>query len=160
MHDPRDEQTGFLRDFVVDPLRTRRAAALALLVFAPLAGVAHAAHAGFATGMLAALCWALAPLIALGIGNGDAFFIQHGRARRRVLLTLIAGIVLSLASCVVLAGLADSTAGARRTATEGIGYGLLYLAATITLASLIAFLLGFGRDYISGRVMRMSRDDW
>jgi hypothetical protein len=159
VHDPHQEPS-LLSRIIGDPLRARRVAAISLLVLTPLAGFAHAAHWGFATGMLAALCWALAPFIAAGIGHGDAFFIQYGRARRRTLLTLIASVFLALASCVVLAGLSESTRGARQALAEGVGYGMLYLSATVALASLIALVLGFGKDYVSERIMRMTRDDW
>jgi hypothetical protein len=160
MREPDDARIGFLSRFVADPLRTRRVAAVALLVATPAAGFAHAADRGFGTGMLVAFCWALAPFIAAGIGHGDAFFIQYGRARRRTLLTLIAGVLLALASCVALAGLSEAANGARRSVTEGAGYGMLYLSVTMILASLIALILGFGREYISERITRMSRDDW
>lgn len=160
MLDPHEEQPGPLSRIVRDPLSSRRVAAVTLLIATPLAGVAHAADWGFATGMLAALCWALSPFIAVGIGHGDAFFIQYGRARRRTLLTLVAGMLLALASCVVLAGIGDSADNTRRTVTEGISYGMLYLSLTLTLASLIALILGYGKDYVSERIMRMTDDDW
>lgn len=159
MHDPFDDRSRLMRA-VADPIRARRMSAVALLAAAPVAGAAHTAHWGFSTGMLAALCWAIAPFIAAGIGYGDAFFIQYGRGRRRVMLTLVAGLVLALSSCVILAGLPDEHRATRHFVTEGIGYGMLYFSSTTALASLIALTLGFGRDYVSERIMRMSRDDW
>lgn len=159
MHD-QSEPIGLLARLTADPLRTRRFGAIALLVCTPLAAFAHTAGLGFATAMLAALCWVMVPFIALAIGNGDAFFLRYGRGRRRVLITLLAAVLLSLSACVVLAGLSDSSLGARAWITSAAGYGLLYLSLTMAVAGVISIIFGYGRNYISGRIMRMSDEDW
>lgn len=160
MRDEHDEPTGFIATQFSDPIRLRRRAAIALLILSPLAGMAHAAYLGAVSGVVVAIVWILMPLIAIAIGHGDAFFLQYGRGRRRVLLTLLAAIVVSLGACVALAGLSETSQTTRQRITEGVGYGTLYLGATLGLASLIALVLGFGKQYVTDRIMRMSRDDW
>jgi hypothetical protein len=160
VHDESKEPIGFIARLLSDPIRLRRWAAIALLVLAPLAGFAHAAHLGNRTGLLIAIVWIVMPFVALAIGIGDAFFLQYGRGRRRVVLTLLASTIVALGSCVVLAGISEASQSTGTRITEGIGYGMLYIAFTLGLASLLALILGVGREYVSERIMRMSRDDW
>jgi formate hydrogenlyase subunit 3/multisubunit Na+/H+ antiporter MnhD subunit len=160
MHDDEEQPIGPIARLLADPIRLRRWGRIALALATPLAGFAHGIRGGTSTGWLVALVWVVMPFIALAIAVGDAFFLQYGRSRRRVTLTLAAAVGVALASCVVLAIVTEEARTTQRQVVEGVGYAVLYLASTSGLASLIALILGVGREYVSDRIMRMSRDDW
>jgi hypothetical protein len=160
MQDDDEQSAGLIARLLSDPVRLRRWGVRMLIVVTPLAGFAHGIHWGNRTGWLVALVWIVMPFIALSIAIGDAFFLQYGRGRKRVTLTLAGSILVALLSCVVLSILAEEARTTGRQIAEGVGYALLYLAFALGLASVLALILGVGRDYVSDRILRMSREDW
>jgi hypothetical protein len=160
MHEDDEQPVGLIARLLADPIGLRRWGLIALAVVTPLAGFAHGIHGGTSTGWLVALVWIVMPFIALPIAIGDAFFLQYGRGRKRVTLTLLASLIVALVSCVVLSILSEEARTTGRQVAEGLGYAVLYLAFAFGLASLIALVLGVGRDYVSDRILRMSREDW
>jgi hypothetical protein len=144
---------------ISDPLQLRRWSWLALLVLVLLT-VASRLLAGFTGGMLTALTWICAPIVAFGIGVGDAFFLRHGRGARRILLSILGSVFTVLTSCVILAVISDSSTSWMLDLVIAALYALLYAGIVIGLAGLIAFGIGRGEDYVSRRIDRMSREDW
>ena len=150
---------GRLARFAADPLMLRRNARVALLGLVLLM-IASRFLPGAAGGWLTALVWICAPFAAVGIGFGDAFFVRHGRAGRRILLTILGSLFAALTSCVILAGIADSASSPAGELLEAALYALLYTGIVLGLAGLIAWGVGRGEDYLSSRIDRMSREDW
>jgi hypothetical protein len=159
MDDSPNNRPGLLARFAADPPQLRRAARMALLGLVVLV-VASRLLPGAAGGWLTALTWVCAPFAAFGIGFGDAFFVRHGRAGRRVLLTIIGSLGVALAACVILAALSGSASSPPPDLLEAALYALLYAGIVLGLAGLIAWGVGRGEDYLSSRIDRMSREDW
>jgi hypothetical protein len=158
-----DEQfrspSGPIARIVGDPIRLRRWSWLALLVAIGLVAAGQF-FAGLAGGMMTAIAWIIAPIIALGIGVGDAFFIRHGRGRRRITLTILAAVCVALTSCAILAGISDASGTRAQELVVMALSVLLYGGIVVGLAGLIAFGIGRGEDYVSRRIDRMSHEDW
>jgi hypothetical protein len=110
--------------------------------------------------LLVALLWVIGPVIALAIGVGDAFFLQHGRGRRRSILTLIGAIVVALVACVILSGITEESQDRGGQVLSIAGNVLLYIAVIGGLASLIALGIGRGSGYAARRIDELSREDW
>ena len=159
MDERSNNRPGLLARFAADPLRLRRAARVALLGLVLLT-IASRLLPGAAGGWLTALIWVCAPFAAFGIGFGDAFFVRHGRAGRRIPLTILGSLFAALTSCVILAVIADSASSRARDLFEAALYALLYAGIVLGLAGLIAWGVGRGEDYLSSRIDRMSREDW
>lgn len=147
-----------LRRLIDDPLAARRAGWRALVP-----GLAMIVPGQFTdhliAGLLTALAWIVAPLIALTIGYGEAFFLQYGRNRQRVVVMVACGILTALTTCVVLSSVGDG-GGEVRQWVNVVGSMVLYGGVTIGLSGLVAIGIGRGSGYISGRIDEMSRDDW
>jgi hypothetical protein len=154
-----ESRTGLVARLAADPLRLRRWSWRALLVMVVLV-VAGRILSGFAGGMLTALTWICAPFVAFGIGIGDAFFVRHGRGTRRILLQMIGSVVTALTSCVILAGISNTSGSSSRDLVGAALYALLHIGIVAGLAALIALGIGRGEDYVSRRIDRMSREDW
>lgn len=159
MDDHSEHQPRLFARLAADPVRLRRWAWIGLpgLVLLVLAGQLLAGSTG---GMLTALSWVCAPIIAFGLGIGDAFFVRHGQGMRRILLTILGAVFTVLTSCVILASISDSATSRMRDMVVAALYGLLYAGIVIGLAGLIALGIGRGEDYVARRIDQMSREDW
>ncbi len=110
--------------------------------------------------MIYPITWLLLPVVALGIGYGEAFFIEHGRGVRRAVVTGLAGALIGLLSCVLLAGLpgeADSTG--RRLAVTGLS-GILFGSLLYSLAAFIGLGAGKGSSYAARRIADSDDENW
>lgn len=147
-----------LRRLIDDPLASRRtgwrslAPGLALIV--PGQFTDH-----LVAGLLTALAWIVAPLIALTIGYGEAFLLQYGRNRQRVVMMVAAGTLTALTACVALSSVGDDD-GEVRQLVNIVGSLVLYGGVTVGLSGLVAIGIGRGSGYVSGKIDEMSRDDW
>jgi hypothetical protein len=159
MNESPDSTPGLIARLVAEPIRLRRWSWVALLALVVLV-IAGQVLAGFPGGMLTALTWVCAPIVAAGIGVGDAFFVRHGRGTRRILLSILGSIFTFLASCVILAGISDSSGSWTQDLVVATLYALLYVGIVVGLAGLIALGIGRGEDYVSRRIDRMSGEDW
>lgn len=159
MDEAPSERDGWIARLAADPIRLRKWSWIALVVLALLIAAGRLLS-GLAGGMLTALAWACVPIVALGIGVGDAFFVRHGRGSRRLILTVLAGIAVSLASCVMLAIASDSASTRVGDGIITALYVVLYIGIVVGLAGLIALGIRRGEDYVSRRIDRMSREDW
>lgn len=159
MDDHPERRSGLIARLTSDPIQLRRWSWLALL-FVVVLVIASQLLSGTTGGMLTALTWICAPFLAFGIGVGDAFFVQHGRGTRRILLSILGSVFTVLASCVILAGISGSSTSWTRDLCVATLYVLLYAGIVTGLAGLIALGIGRGEDYVSRRIDRMSREDW
>ena len=159
MNESPDSRPGLIARLAADPIRLRRWSWLALLALVVLV-IAGQVLSGFTGGMLTALTWVCAPIVAAGIGVGDAFFVRHGRGMRRILLSILGSVFTFLTSCVILAGISDSSRSWTQDLVVAALYALLYAGIVVGLAGLIALGIGRGEDYVSRRIDRMSSEDW
>lgn len=159
MDEEEESRPGFLTRLAADPLRLRRWSWLALATLIAVVIVSRLLS-GFAGAMLAALTWIFGPIVALGIGVGDAFFVRHRRAIRRIALTILVSIFAVLTSCVILADISNSSMSPMRDIVVAILYAMLFAGIVIGLAGLIALGIGRGEDYLARRIDHMSGEDW
>jgi hypothetical protein len=159
MFDESDNDRSRLARLVADPVRLRAVGRVGLLAGA-LGMVVAELLSGFLSGMLVALLWVIVPVLALAIGIKDAFFLQHGRGRRRVILTLIGAVVVALAACVILSGITEESQDGGGQVVSIAGNVLLYVAVIWGLAALISLGIGRGSSYAARRIDEMSREDW
>lgn len=135
-----------------DPVALRRRSRVAAVVLAglgALAGSEWPVAGGVATALMA-LVWFVVPLVASGIGVGDAFFLRHGEGQRRVTLTLLCGILVALVGCVVVSG--ASASENERPLLSGLLYFTLISAVIAVMASLVALGLGRGERHAPDRL--------
>ncbi len=143
-----------------DPVRLRRRSWLAALVVSlggGLAGSSWAAVEPFA-GLLMVFVWLLVPVVAAGIGIGDAFFLRHGIGQRRVTLTLLLSTLVALVSCVALA--AVSGAESEQVLLSGALYALLTLAVISWLGAAIGLGAGRSGGYLSRKIQDVDDTGW
>ncbi len=159
MTDGFESRSGFFARTVADPIQLRQRSRIALLILIVLVVIGQLLS-GFGAGMLTALTWVCAPVVAFGIGVGDAFFVRHGRQQRRILLSIVLSLLIVLMSCVILAGGVNGSSSVQRNIVESSLYGLLYAGIVIGLSGTIALGIGRGEDYVSRRIDQMSDDDW
>ena len=144
---------------LADPIRLRRWSRIALVVLVVLVIIAQLLSGSAAT-WLTALTWVCLPLVAFGIGYGEAFFLRHGQRRRVVLLTILVAICVTLAACVFLATLTGPSPSRGRELAIAALYGLLYAGVALALAGLIGWGIGRGEEYVSRRIDRLSDEEW
>ena len=145
---------------VRDPVALRRrcrVAALAVGLAGAVAGSGWLLSSAASSGLMA-LSWLFAPLVAVGIGIGDAFFLRHGIGQRRVLLTLLLSVLAGLVSCAVLAGIAGDDSSS--ALLSGVLYFVLILAVISGLASMIGIGVGRGEGYLSRKVQDVDDTGW
>jgi hypothetical protein len=159
VRDDAERSTTIIARLASDPFRLRRWSLFALGVLALMSALGQLLG-GFLGGMLLAVPWVAGPLVALGIGAGDAFLIQYGRARRRVLLTLVAGVLVAIGSCAALASIDGASPGGVRGLLEAGLYALFFAVVILALAAAIALAIGRGGDYLARRIERLGDDDW
>lgn len=150
---------GRMARLAADPIRLRRWSLIALLAVVMLV-VAGQLVSGPPGALLTAVTWICAPVVALGIGVGDAFFVRNGLAKRRVVLSILGSVFTVLTSCVILAGISGSSTSRLRDTVVATLYATLFAGIVIGLAGLIALGIGHGEAYVSGRIDRMSHEDW
>lgn len=121
--------------------------------------VAHGLSDGSVADMTTAVTWIIAPLVALAVGYGEAFFLQHGRGRRRVTLMVIFGVIGTLTSCILLSMAVgeDSQVGQW---VNLAGSMVLYSSVVVGLAGMLALGIGRGSSYVSRKIDDMRSDDW
>jgi hypothetical protein len=129
-------------------------------VVATLAALAGSGWLGSGTvsSSLTALVWLMVPLVAIGIGLGDAFFLRHGVGERRVAWTALLGLVIAIAGCAVLAVINTSDDGS--VWIRGALYFLLVAGTIAVLASGIAIAAGRGTGYLSRRINDVDDTGW
>jgi len=154
-----DTRPSAIRRMLADPLRLRRQTIGVLIVSTLVAGLSRLID-GWPGAILMVVPWVAILPIAFGMAVGDAFLVAHGRARRRLLLTMTGAVVIALASCVLLAIISEASDSVRGDVTDSVMYAVFYGANVIGLSALIAFIIGRGGDYVSRRIDVMSNDDW
>jgi hypothetical protein len=159
MDEESESRPGRIARLAGDPIRLRHWSRLALLGLAVLVVISQLIE-GTPGGMLFALTWVAVPVVALGIGVGDAFFVRNGRGIRRIILSILVSVFTSLTSCVILADISDSSTSMMNDMAVAILYAVLCVAIVIGLAGMIALGIGRGEEYVSRRIDRMSREDW
>lgn len=115
---------------------------------------------GVAGAFLLAGGWVISPAIAMSIGAGDAFFLQHGRGQRRVMLTLIVAIALAIGTCAALATLAVDDDTVSYALVQGALLAGFLAGMVLGMAAIIALAVGRGSDYAANRIAEMSNEDW
>lgn len=160
MKEPEFESPSLISRVLRDPVRLRRRSWLAALAVSLGGGVAGSGWAGVESfaGILMALVWLLVPVVATGIGMGDAFFLQHGIGQRRVTITLALSTLAALVSCVVLAAVSGSEN--QHELLSGALYLLLTLAVIIWLAAVIGLGVGRSGGYLSRRIQNVDDRGW
>lgn len=147
-----------LRRLIDDPLVARRTGWRSLVLASSLVVVGQVSDHLIA-GVISALAWILVPLIALAIGYGEAFFLQHGRNRRRVGSMIAIGVLMATAACmtVSIAARGDDEGGLW---VNIVGSLVLYGGVVVGLSGLVAIGIGRGSGYVAGKIDEMSSDDW
>jgi hypothetical protein len=145
---------------VSDPVRLRRYTRIALVPATLIAGAAWGLPGDTWTTLLIAVTWIAAPLLAAGIGFGEAFFVSHGSGRRRALLTAIAGVTLVLLGCIGVSAIHESSPSGARAAADGAAYALFYAVVILTLATLIGLAVGRGAGYVARRIQQTDDEGW
>lgn len=147
-----------LRRLIDDPLVARRTGWRALMLALVLVAMGQVFD-DLIGGLALASAWIVAPVIALAIGYGEAFFLQHGRNRKRVLVMIVVGMLVAVAACVVLSVVAtgDDEAGLWVNLAGSL---VLYGGVTVGLSGLVGIGIGRGSGYVAGKIDEMSRDDW
>lgn len=160
MDDPRHGPPSFVSRLLQDPVKLRRRSRIAALGVALLSGIAGSGvlASGPLSSALTALAWLLVPVVAAGIGAGDAFFLRHGVGDRRVAWTLLLGFVVALTSCVVLAVINTSDTG--RSVLAGALYFLLVIGIIGVLSAGIAIAVGKAGGYLSRRIQDVDDTNW
>jgi hypothetical protein len=130
------------------------------VVVAALSAVAGGGWIGSGTlsGSLTALVWLLVPLVAVGIGMGDAFFLRYGIGERRVALSGLIGLIVAVTGCAVLAVI--NTSGDGSSWLAGALYFLLVAGTIAVLSSGIAIAAGRGSGYLSRRIQDVDDAGW
>lgn len=160
MFDGGDESpSSLVRRLLADPLRLRAQSRGVLVIATLLAGASRFVDS-WPGGFLTALLWVGVLPIALGLAMGDAFLVAHGRGRRRLIVTIVAAVLVALFSCILLAGITESSESIERDIVSSVVYGVFYAANILGLSALIALAIGRGGDYVSRRIDAMSEEDW
>ncbi|CAN5262109.1 MAG: hypothetical protein H0V47_01125 [Chloroflexia bacterium] len=160
MKEPEFTSPSLISRVLRDPVRLRRGAWLAALAVSLGGGVAGSGWAavGSFAAILMALVWLLVPVVATGIGMGDAFFLRHGIGQRRVTIMLVLSTVAALVSCVVLA------VASRPESQQELLSGALYLLLTLAVISWLAAVIGLGvgrsDGYLSRRIQNVDDRGW
>lgn len=149
-----------LRGVLDDPVRLRRRAWLASLAVALVGGWAYGFGRSAGAALLLALTWVAMPFLAAGAGLGDAFFVRHGRGRRRVAATAALGVVLALTGCASLASIADGPRSTTRELARCGAYGAMFLALIAALAAVIALAVGRGEGYLARKIQAVDDEGW
>ncbi|CAN5507502.1 hypothetical protein BH20CHL1_BH20CHL1_08170 [soil metagenome] len=160
MKEPEFTSPSLISRVLRDPVRLRRGAWLAALAVSLGGGVAGSGWAavGSFAAILMALVWLLVPVVATGIGMGDAFFLRHGIGQRRVTIMLVLSTVAALVICVVLAVVS------RPENQQELLSGALYLLLTLAVISWLAAVIGLGvgrsDGYLSRRIQNVDDRGW
>lgn len=143
-----------------NPLWLRRAARTLIVVIALGSGVAWATLDGAGQSLVLAFGWIALPFIALALGIGEGFFIEHGRRLRRNIATLLFSVVLALGSCVALAVVPDGGQSTGRGIVSGSTYALFYAAIALGLGAACAIAFGRGGAYLGRRIQEVDDEGW
>lgn len=155
-----DSERSKLSRLLRDPVKLRKRARIAGVVLVLAAAVASDGLSGTVPGIALPLLWLALPPVALAIGYGDAFFIEHGVGVRRSVLTIVLGALLSLAACVILSTAAMAEGGAlARFLAAGL-YSLLYAGILALLSSLVGLGIGRGLGYAGRRIQQLDDEQW
>jgi hypothetical protein len=160
MKEPEFTAPSLISRVLRDPVRLRRGAWLAALAVSLGGGVAGSGWTavGSFAAILMALVWLLVPVVATGIGMGDAFFLRHGIGQRRVTIRLVLSTVAALVICVVLAVVSGPEN--QQELLSGALYLLLTLAVISWLAAVIGLGVGRSDGYLSRRIQNVDDRGW
>lgn len=160
MSDDRPDSPSLLNRLLQNPAVLRRRSRVVAVVVATLAAVAGGGwlESGVLSSGLTALVWLFVPVVAVGIGMGDAFFLRYGVGERRVALTALLGLVTAVTGCAVLAVI--NTPGSGGSWLAGTLYFLLVVGTIALLASGIAIAAGRGSGYLSRRIKDVDDTGW
>lgn len=159
MADERPAGASWIARALQNPPRLRRRGYIGLAIAAGLM-MTSALAGGVAGAFLLAAGWVISPAIAMMIGAGDAFFLQHGRGQRRVMLTVVGAIALAIGTCVALAGLSTDDDTTSYALVQGALLGGFLAGMVLGMAAIIALAVGRGSDYAANRIAEMSEEDW
>jgi amino acid transporter len=157
---PAEDRPSRLRRLLANPATLRRRALAGLLALALLSGVVQALDLGPLGTLIVALTWVGGPLLALGLGAGEAFFIQYGRGVRRAIATVLSSVCIALAACAAIPTVTAESQNVAERAVRGILYALLFVTVFLGLGALLALGIGRSGDYLARRISNMSDDDW
>lgn len=160
MEDPEFESPSLTARALRDPVRLRCWSWLAALVVSLGGGVAGSGWdaVDVIDGPLMALVWLVAPVVAAGIGIGDAFFLRHGVGQRRAMVTMTLSTLVAVLSCVVLAAI--SGVEERPVLLSGALYLALTLAVIGWLAAGIGLGVGRGTGYLARKIQNVDDRGW
>lgn len=161
MSDFSPESSSLVARLLRDPVRLRRRSWLLACLVGVLGALAGSGWSGVesVSSVLMALAWLLVPLVAAGIGLGDAFFLQHGLGQRRILLTLVGASLVAVASCVVLAVVTGAETSEEMLLSAAL-YWLLIMAVVIWLAAFVGLGVGRGGGYLSRKIQNVDDTGW
>jgi hypothetical protein len=149
-----------LRRLTANPANLRRRAWLATGLVALLGGAGYAAGDRTWARWAVALPWLALPFLALAIALGEAFFVRHGRGGRRLALTALAGGMVGIGACGLLAttdAIADRVSSKLIQATL---YALLFAALVGLISAVLALGIGRGEGYLSRKIQAVDDDGW
>ena len=149
-----------LARLTANPVRLRGRAWLATALVSMLGGVSYGFGAGSWATVVVGVTWVAMPFLALGIALGDAFFVRHGRAGRRLTLTGLAAVAVALGTCGALASIMDAADSMGRSGFVAALYTLLFGAVAALVAALLALGIGRGEGYLSRKIQAVDDDGW
>ena len=160
MDDAQHQPPSLLSRLLQDPVKLRRRARVGAVVVALLSGIAGSGvlGSGALSASLTGLAWLLVPVVAVGIGMGDAFFLRHGVGDRRVAWTLLLGFVIAVSSCVILA--VANASDSAWSVLSGTLYFLLVIGVVGVLSAGIAIAAGKAGGYLSRRIQSVDDTHW
>ena len=154
-----DDDQGLLDRVIRDPVRLRRPASYVGAMLSIVSGVLYVGITNTWAALFYGMTWLGLLPVAVLLGYGNAFFIQHGRGVLRAAIELISGIVAALSACAML----STSAIGRDTVTGEAGTvlvaALLYLAVFRGLAAGVGLGYGRGAGYLGARIQDVD-DDW
>ena len=159
INDDSSSRPSFIARALRNPPLLRRRGYIGLGI-ACLLLMGSALFGGVAGALMLAGGWVISPATAMSIGAGDAFFLQHGRGQRRVLLTLIAAIALAIGTCGFLATLGVDDDTVSYVLVQGALLAGFLASMVLGMAAIIALAVGRGSDYAANRIAKMSEEDW
>jgi hypothetical protein len=154
------ESPSLISRLLRDPVKLRRNARILSILVALVAAIAGSGWltSSVLASTLTALAWLFVPVMAAGIGTGDAFFLRHGVGERRVALTALLGVVFAIFACALLAVI--GTADESTPLLAGALHFVLVIAVIGVLASILAVAIGRGGGYLSRRIQDVDDAGW
>ena len=140
-----------------DPVRVSGPATIVGLGLAVLSSLSLALLDGGAQALALGICWLLIVPASLLRGWGMAFFLEHGRGRRRALVELVVGALVALVACAFLSFRSGTATGTVYMIIFGLA---LYVAVFGSLAAGVGIGLGRGGDYMARKIQEVDDESW